>query len=214
MLGLEHSLNRRYKFSLSVRCASLIWFAVWMPVYWRNWGVQNFLHICDITVILTCAGLFWSSPLILSSQAVASIVTDLLWDIDAASRLLSGHNLLGGTEYMWDTHYALWVRLFSLFHVVWPILLLWSLRPFGYDRRGLALQSAIAAVAIIASRFTNPSLNINYSFRAPIGSRLPWGPAPVHIALMWLGLVLVIYAPTHLLLTKLFPVRIARNRET
>ena len=183
-----------------------------MPVYWRSWGAQNFLHICDITLILTCAGLFWSSRLLLSSQAVASLIADLLWDLDAGWRLFFGHNLVGGTEYMWDTHYALWVRLLSLFHLVWPLLLLWSLRPFGYDRRGLALQSAIAAAAMIASRFTNPSLNINYSFRAPIGSR-SWGPAPVHVALMWLGLALLIYLPTHLLLTKLFPSRATRHQE-
>lgn len=210
MPSLENSFDRRYKFPLSVRCASLVWLAVWMPVYWRDWGLPNFLHLCDITVILTCAGLFWSNPLLLSSQAVASMVTDLLWDIDAASRLFSGHNLLGGTEYMWDAHYALWVRLFSLFHIVWPILLLWSLCQTGYERRGVALQSAIAAVAMIASRFTNPSSNINFVFRAPLGNR-PWGPAPVHVALMWLGLVLLIYLPTHLLLRKLFPSRNTRN---
>lgn len=209
----KRSLDHPYKFPPWVRWASLIWLAIWMPVYWRYWGVQNFLHICDITVILTCAGLFWSSPLLLSSQAVASIIADLLWDLDAGWRLFSGHNLLGGIEYMWDTHYALWVRLLSLFHVVWPVLLLCSLRATGYDRRGLALQSAIAAVAMIASRLTNPSLNINYAFRAPIGNR-PWGPATVHVALMWLGLVLLIYLPTHLLLTKSFPSRATRSQET
>lgn len=213
MPALEHSLDSRYKFPLWVRCASLVWLAVWMPVYWRYWGVQNFLHLCDITVILTCAGLFWSSPLLLSSQAVASIIADLLWDLDAGWRLFSGHNLVGGTGYMWDAHYPLCVRLLSLFHVVWPVLLLRSLRPTGYDRRGLALESAIAAVAMIASRFANPSLNINYAFRAPLGNR-PWGPAPLHVALLWLGLVLLIYLPTHLLLTNLFSPRAARRRET
>lgn len=210
MPALEHSLDQRYKFPLWVRWASLIWFAIWIPVYWRYWGVQNFLHVCDITVILTCAGLFWSNPLLLSSQAVASIIADLLWDLDAGCRFFFGHNLVGGTEYMWDAHYPLWVRLLSLFHIVWPILLLCSLRPTGYDRRGLTLQSSIAAVAMLASRFTNPSLNINYAFRAPIGNR-SWGPAPVHVALMWLGLVVLIYLPTHLLLTKLSPSRTVRS---
>jgi len=213
MPGLEHSLDHRYKFPLLVRCASVVWFAVWFPVYWRYWGVQNFLHVCDITVILTCAALFWSSPLLLSSQAVASILTDLLWDLDAGWRLFSSHNLVGGTEYMWDAHYPLWVRLLSLFHIVWPILLLCALRRTGYDRRGFALQSSITAVAIIASRFTNPSLNINFAFRAPIGNR-SWGPAPVHVALMWLGFVLVIYLPTHLLLAKLFLARARRDQAT
>jgi hypothetical protein len=194
----------RYRFPVWVRCASLMWLAIWLPVYWRTWGPENFLHVCDITVVVTCAGLFWSNALLLSSQAAATIVPDLLWDIDAVSRLFSGHNLLGGTEYMWDEHYALWVRLLSLFHIVWPILLLWSVARTGYDRRGFALQSAIAAVAIIASRFANPALNINYAFLNPLTHR-SWGPAPVHLALIWAGLIFLIYLPTHLVLANIFP---------
>ncbi|MFZ0638535.1 MAG: hypothetical protein WA020_06850 [Candidatus Acidiferrales bacterium] len=192
------------KFPPWVRWASLIWFAVWFPVYWRTWGVQNFLHVCDITVILTCVGFWCNSPLVISSQAVSSILVDFLWNLDAAWRLFTGHHLTGGTEYMWDPHYPLWVRLLSLFHIVWPVLLLWALGHAGYDRRGLALQSAIAAVTMLASRFTNPAMNINYVFRDPIAHRA-LGPAPVHVALMWIGLVILIYLPTHLALAKLFP---------
>lgn len=186
-----------------VRWASLIWLAVWIPAYWRTWGPQNFVHLCDIAVILTCAGLWWRNSLLLSSQAVSSIVVDLLWDLDAAWRLFSGHHLIGGTEYMWDAHYPLWVRLLSLFHIAWPILLLWSLGRAGYDRRGWILQSAIAAGAMIAARFTNPALNINYAFRYPLSHRA-WGPALAHVALMWIALVVVIYLPTHWVLAKRF----------
>jgi hypothetical protein len=198
------TLNPRYRFPAWVRYASLLWFIIWLPVYWHAWGAQNFLHVCDIAVILTCAGLWWSNSLLLSSQAVSSIIADLLWDLDASWRLITGHNLVGGTEYMWDQHYALWIRLLSLFHVVWPILLLLSLKRVGYDRCGFALQSAIAAAAMIASRFTNPALNINYAFRDPLAHRA-WGPAPVHVALMWIALVILIYLPTHIALAKLFP---------
>lgn len=194
----------KYKFPAWVRWASVIWFAVWFPVYWHSWGAKNFLHVCDITVMLTCAGFFWSSGLLLSSQAVATIVPDLLWDLDAGWRVFTGHNLMGGTEYMWDTHHALWVRLLSLFHVVWPVLLLCAIAKTGYDRRGFILQAAIAAAAMIASRFASAAVNINYAFRDPVLHRA-WGPAPVHVALMWVGLVIVIYAPTHFVLTRMFP---------
>ncbi|MHB8754434.1 MAG: hypothetical protein ACYC92_05685 [Candidatus Acidiferrales bacterium] len=186
-----------------VRWASLIWLAVWIPAYWHYWGAQNFIHLCDVAVILTCAGLWWSNSLLLSSQAVSSIVVDLLWDLDAAWRFLSSHNLIGGTEYMWDAHYPLWVRLLSLFHIVWPILLLWSLARVGYDRRGCLLQAAIAADAIVVARATAPALNINYAFRDPIFHRA-WGPAAAHLALTWIVLVIVIYLPTHFVLAKLF----------
>jgi hypothetical protein len=191
----------KFKFSVWVRLASLIWIAVWFPAYLHAWGAHNFLHVCDIAVILTCAGLWWSSPLLLSSQAVSSIAADLLWDLDAGWHVFSGHSLFGGTEYMWDAHYALWIRWLSLFHVVWPILLLWSLKQTGYAHRGFALQSAIAASAMIAARFANPAENINYAFRDPLAHRA-WGPAPVHVTLMWLGLVILIYLPTHLILAK------------
>lgn len=183
------------------RAASLVWLAIWTPAYWRVWGGQNFLHVCDVAVILTCLGLLFGNSLLLSSQAVASILTDLLWDFDAAWRLFTGHALTDGTDYMWDAHYPHWVRLLSLFHIVWPIILIWSLARVGYNRRGFPLQCAIAAVALIAARFANPSENINYAFCDPVFHR-SWGPAPLHLTLIWLGLVTLIYLPTHLLLAK------------
>ncbi|HLW81374.1 MAG TPA: hypothetical protein VKS20_04970 [Candidatus Acidoferrales bacterium] len=191
------------------RWSSLIWLAIWTPAYWRVWGATNFLHVCDIAVILTCIGLFLSNSLLLSSQAVASILTDLLWDVDAGWRLFTGRALTGGTDYMWDAHYPLWVRLLSLFHIVWPIILICALMHVGYDRRGLRLQSAIAAVALIAARFANPAMNINYAFRNPLTERA-WGPAPIHLAVIWIGFVLLIYLPTHLILARLLPARSRR----
>jgi hypothetical protein len=191
------------------RWASLVWLAIWTPVYWRIWGAQNFLHVCDIAVILTCVGLIFSNSLLLSSQAVSSILTDVLWDLDAAWRVFTGNSLTGGTNYMWDAHYPLWARLLSLFHIVWPIVLIWSLMRVGYNRRGFALQSAIAAAALITARFANPSGNINYAFRDPLFQR-SFGPAPVHLAIIWLGLVVLIYLPVHLLLSKFLP-RSAKN---
>lgn len=104
---------------------------------------------------------------------------------------------------MWDASYPHWVRLLSLFHIVWPLILIWSLTRVGYNRRGFALQCAIAAAALIVARFTNPSENINYAFRDPLFQR-SWGPAPIHLAVIWLGFVVLIYLPTHLLLAKFF----------
>ena len=186
------------------RWASLVWLAIWTPVYWRVWGAENFLHVCDIAVILTCVGLIFSNSLLLSSQAVSSILTDLLWDVDAAWRLFTGHALTGGTNYMWDAHYPVWARLLSLFHIVWPIMLICALMRTGYSRRGFALQSAIAAAAVVAARFANASDNINYAFRDPLFHR-SLGVAPVHLGIIWIGLVVLIYLPVHLLLSKFLP---------
>ena len=175
---------------------ALLWLVAWFPSYWLVWGRTNFLHLCDVSVILTCAGLWSGSALLLSSQAVSSILADILWSLDAAWRLLLGRHLIGGTEYMWDAQYPLAVRLLSLFHVFLPVIYVWALRRVGYDRRGWLLQSAIALVLLPISRLTDPATNINYAFRDPLFHRT-WGPAPAHLALMLAGLIAIFYWPTH-----------------
>lgn len=189
-----------------VRWAALVWLAVWFPAYWRAWGLANFLHLCDLAVILTCIGLWTGNRPLLSSQAVSSILVDLAWALDAGWTLVWKHHLIGGTEYLFDTRVALWIRLLSLFHVVLPPLLLWAVWRTGYDRRAWGLQSAIALVAFIASRFTNPTANINFAFRDPFWHRT-WGPGPVHVGLSVLFMAFVVYLPTHLLLRRSFSPR-------
>src|SRR5258708_30138926 len=115
------------------------------PAYIRFWGWANLLHLCDIAVILGCAGLWWGSSLLISSQAVNSLVAGVFWSVDIGWRLATGRFLVGGTEYMWDARVPIWARLFSCFHIGLPLALLWAMRKTGYDRRALALQAAIAA---------------------------------------------------------------------
>ncbi len=189
-----------------LRWAALAWLSIWVPAYWRTWGVSNFLQLCDIAVILTSVGLWTNSRLLISSQAVSSLLVDSAWMLDALGRLLTGRHLLGGTEYLFDGHYPLWVRLLSLFHVLMPPLLLWSLHHVGYDRRGFVLQSAITVSALIGSRFTAPAKNVNFAFTDPFFHRA-WGPAPVHVAVSVLFMAIVVYFPTHLLLKRLFTVK-------
>ena len=106
---------------------------------------------------------------------------------------------------MWETQYPLWVRLLSTFHIGLPLVLLWTLRRVGYDRRALGLQAVIAAFLLIVSRFLSAELNLNYAYRDPIFHRA-WGPAPVHLAVIFIPLVMLIYWPTHFLLGWLFRV--------
>jgi hypothetical protein len=189
-------------FPAALRWGAVVWLAIWIPAYWRTWGAINFLHFCDIAVILACAGFFFESRLLISSQAVASILVDLVWIVDVASKLFFGRYLLSGTDYMFDTHYALWVRLLSLFHIAMPLLLIWAVRRAGYDRRGFPLQLAIAFVAFIASRFTNSALNMNYAFADPFFHR-QWGAAPIHLLVIFAFMLFVVYLPTHLALKAL-----------
>ena len=104
----------------------------------------------------------------------------------------------------WDARVPLWARLLSSFHIALPVALLWALRKIGYDRRALALQAAIAAGLFVASRFLSSGLNMNYVYQDPLFHR-SWGPAPVHLAVIFFGLVALFYWPTHLLLSWMFP---------
>lgn len=186
-----------------LRWVGVAWLAVWLPAYVRVWGWANLLHLCDIAVIVGCIGLWLGSPLLISSQAVSSLVAGVLWCLDVGWRLVTGRFLVGGATYMWDTRYPLWVRLLSTFHVGLPVALLWGLRKVGYDRHGLALQAAIAAVLLIVSRFLPAEMNLNYAYRDPLLHRA-WGLAPVHLTVTFILLVVALYWPTHLLLGWLF----------
>jgi hypothetical protein len=188
-----------------LRWFSLLWMAVWLPAYFRVWGWANLLHLCDVAVILTFVGIWLANPLLLSSQAVNSVAAGFLWALDVGWRLTTGRFLLGGTEYMWDTRYPLSVRLLSSFHIGLPLVLLWTLRKVGYDRRALALQAAIATVLLLLSRLLSAELNMNYAYRDPLFHRA-WGPAPAHLAMIFVPLVVLIYWPTHFLLSWLFRV--------
>jgi hypothetical protein len=186
-----------------LRWFSLAWMLVWLPAYFRVWGWPNLLHLCDVCVILSFIGIWWVNSLLLSSQAVAALAAGVLWAIDVSWRLTTGRYLVGGTDYMWDARYPLWVRLLSTFHVGLPVVLLWTLRKVGYDRRAFALQAAIAAVLLIASRFLPADLNMNYAYRDPLWHR-SFGPPQVHLAAIFIPLVAIIYWPTHFLLSWMF----------
>ena len=142
--------------------------------------------------------------MLLSSQAVASLVVDGLWCLDLMARLFAGRRLVGGTEYFWDPRFPIAVRLLSLFHFVWPLLLIWALRRVGYDRRGYPLQCGIAVAVVAASRFVQPELNINFAHRDPFLGRA-WRPAPLYLAVLLLVLIGLIYWPAHWVLARVLP---------
>lgn len=186
------------------RWGSLVWLAFWVPVYWHYWGPHNFVYLCDIAVILGCIGIWTNNALLISSQAVSSLLVDAMWAVDAGWRSAFGQHIFGGTEYLFDPHHALWLRLLSLYHVAIPVVLLWALHRAGYDRRGWMLQAGIVAAAFVGARFTPAWQNINFAFRLPVVDK-PFGPAPLHVAVSVAFMIFVVYWPTHWALRKIFP---------
>src|SRR5947209_17714287 len=100
-----------------------VWLLVWAPLYWRQYGPQNFLYFCDIGNVLIGIGLWLESPLIFSWAGCGLLLFQCLYAIDLAGALLTRHHLIVGTEYLFDSHVPLRIRVLGLFHVLTPPLL-------------------------------------------------------------------------------------------
>ena len=46
-----------------------VWVIAWVPLYWTQYGLQNFLFFCDLGNLLLMLALWLESPLIFSWQA-------------------------------------------------------------------------------------------------------------------------------------------------
>ncbi|HTX15677.1 MAG TPA: hypothetical protein VMD77_10310, partial [Candidatus Baltobacteraceae bacterium] len=57
--------------------------------------------------------------------------------------------------------------------------------------------------AFIASRLAPAAQNLNYAYIDPFFHR-SWGPAPVHIVVIFLFMLFAVYLPTHLILKRVF----------
>ncbi len=199
----------RSAFPLAVRVLAVVWLLGWGAAYGHHYGPVNFLRICDVAVILTVVGLVTSRALPLSVAALPSMVLQSMWSVDFLAALLLGCHVIGGTEYMWEERWPLYLRLLSLFHLAWPPLLLWALRRTGYDRRALLVHTALSVPLFAASWMLGREWDVNNVVTDPVSHRT-WGPPAVHVTAMLAGLFLLIALPTHLVLRRVYgepPVR-------
>jgi hypothetical protein len=172
-----------------------VWVALWVPVYWREYGLQNFLYFCDLGNFLILAGLWLESRLIFSWQACSLLLFETLFVIDLAGAMLIRRHFIGGTEFMFDANVPLLIRLLSLFHLVTPFLLLWTLARLGYDPR--AWKWATAEVWLVApvNYFWRPQFDINWA-RGLFQREQHLLPPPIYL-LGYLLVVPLILLPTH-----------------
>ena len=172
---------------------------VWIPVYWHQYGVQNFLYFCDLGNFFICAALWLESAPLFSWQACGLLLFQTLYIVDLIGALLSGRHVIGGTEYMFDPHLPLFVRLLSLFHVVVPPLLLWAIWRLGYDGRGWKYQTVTAWIVVPINYFWRPQCDVNWA-RGPFFREQHLVPGMVYLLTYLLVVPLVVYWPTHLAL--------------
>src|SRR5580658_7741266 len=91
----------------------VVWTAcvmAWIPLYWRQYGLQNFLFFCDLGNLFLAAALWLESPLLFSWQATGLLLFQTLFTIDLAGALIIGPHNVSGTEYMLDPNLPLFIR--------------------------------------------------------------------------------------------------------
>jgi hypothetical protein len=184
---------------LWLKIAWTVWLIVWAPVYWHRYGLQNFLFFCDIGNVLIGIGLWLESGLILSWVACGLLLFQTLYTVDLTGALITGHHLIGGTEYMFDPYLPLWIRLLSLFHVVTPFLLLWGIKTLGYDRRGWKLQTLMTWIVVPINYFWRPEKDVNWA-RGLFFQQQHTMPGFVYLLGYLILVPLCVYLPTHWLL--------------
>ena len=174
--------------------------------YWFRYGPANYLWFSDVALLLLVPALWLESTLLVSVVAVGTLALELFWNVDFLARLLFGQRSRGLTGYMFDARLPLWQRGLSLYHVVVPALTFWLLFALGYDTRALPAMFALGWIVLAASwRFTDPGRNINWVHGFGGGPRSARAPVGRLLALM-LAFSLLVWLPTHGLLTWLFAV--------
>jgi hypothetical protein len=170
------------------------------PIYWRYYGLANFLWFSDLALLITLVALWLESPLLASMQAVSVLLLELVWIIDFIARLITGVQLVGLSAYMFESEKPLFLRGLSLFHLVLPFLLLWLVYRLGYDRRAWLVQTVFAwIVLLVCFFFTKPSENINWTFGPGKEPQQRIAPS-LYLAFLMVFLPAGVYLPTHLLL--------------
>jgi len=214
----------RSRIPWGVKAAGTAFLAVLIPIYLHTYGPTNFLWFCDAALLLTVAGMWLESPLLISMCSVGILLPQCLWLVDFGGNLL-GFHVLGLTGYMFDPGLPLFTRGLSLFHGWLPLLLIWLLTRLGYDRRALSAWTGLAAGLMLACYFLTPPagahladpntpINLNYIYGFNDRQPQHWINPKLYV-LLWLGaLWLFAFLPTHLGLSKLFatcPPAIAPN---
>jgi len=183
---------------LWLKIAWTAWLLLWAPVYWRQYGAQNFLYFCDLGNFLIALGLWSESRLIFSWQAVGLLVFQTFYSIDLLGAFLFGKHLIGGTEYMFDSALPRSVRLLGLYHLVVPPMLLWAVRRLGYDRSAWKWQTLTTCVVAPINYFWRPEYNVNWA--RGVGHEQHVMPGWLYLLGYLVVAPLFVYWPTHLLL--------------
>lgn len=197
---------------LALKLAFTVFMTVLVPFYWITYGPTNFLYFCDVAMFFTLAALWTESSLLAAMPAVGLLVPQFVWCVDFIAGCF-GVSLLGMTDYMFDPGIALFARGLSSFHAWLPFVLVFLVARLGYDRRAF-LYWTVLAWALLALCYLllpapppdpaqpNVPVNINYVYGFSDAAAQTWMPGWAWLALLFTGLPLLVFWPTHWVLQR------------
>lgn len=178
--------------------------AILIPIYWKKYGIQNFLWLSDVSLFLTLASLWTGSPLFISTAACGIGAMELVWNIDFFLNFIFHQRTIRLADYMFDNRYSYWLRGLSLFHIAVPLTWIFYLSEFGYDQRAIYYFTALYWIIIpLTYIFTKPEENINWVFVPQVRKIHTIAPLAWVIMLM-ICIPTFVALPTHLLLKAVF----------
>jgi len=189
-----------------IKILSSLFVSILIPVYWYYYGPQNFLWLSDVGLFLTVLALLMDSRLLMSMAAVGVLAFELIWCFDFLYLIIFGTSKIKLADYMFDSTYSLGLRMLSLFHIVVPIIWLFYLWEYGYDKRAMYYMTILYWLILSLSYFfTDPEKNINWVF-LPNMRHIKIGQHAWFI-IMLIGFPLLVFWPVHFILLELFKVR-------
>ncbi len=193
---------------LGLKIAYSAFMAVLVPVYWVNYGPTNFLYFCDCALLVTLVALWTESAYLASMQALAITLPQAVWVLDFVAYAVFRRHVVDLTGYMFESERPLFLRALSFFHFWLPFLLLWTVRRLGYDRRAWIGQTAFGTAILLASYVLAPLPidpvvgNVNKIHGPSESSPQTWMDPRLWVLVLVAGTILVIYIPTHALLSR------------
>jgi hypothetical protein len=192
--------------SLWIKIPYTLFVAVLVPVYWVRYGPTNFLWFSDIALIGTLAALWLESRFLISMMATGVLLFDVVWSVLFFYRLIQGGRPVGFVGYMFDPQISIFIRALSLFHIMLPIIQLWTLSQLGYDVHAWKYQVVLGWIVLpLTYAVSGPKQNINWVYGV---KEVPqkWLPARLYVAVLMVLYPTLVCFPTHRILKSFFAV--------
>jgi hypothetical protein len=190
--------------SLWIKIPYALFVAVLVPVYWVRYGPTNFLWFSDMALIGTLAALWLESRFLVSMMTTGVLLFDVVWSFLFFYRLIQGGRPVGFVGYMFDSRISIFIRALSLFHVMLPIIQLWTLVKLGYDVQAWKYQVVLGWIVLpVTYAVSGPKQNINWVYGV---KEVPqkWLPPALYVAVLTVLYPTLVCFPTHWILKTFF----------